>query len=131
MDQCFQTDSGLTGCDTKLTVAVTVENGENATSSIELNILSATIDGEDQQISNRDISVVLRKTPVYFYYPTTYLSTVNYQPWEQLAYDSSSGSDFTPFNDNIFLEIISSLVLCVAKKMNSLTLVQNHKPWFF
>ena len=110
LNQCFQTDTGLTGCENKLVVAVTVENGENATSSLELSILSAAVDGEDQQLANRQISVVLRKTPVYFYYPTTYFETYNYQPWEQLAYGSLSGTDFTPFNDNIFFGAINSCI---------------------
>eukprot|EP00750_Incisomonas_marina_P003519 INCI13174.1.p1 GENE.INCI13174.1~~INCI13174.1.p1 ORF type:complete len:863 (-),score=128.39 INCI13174.1:47-2635(-) len=108
LNQCYQTDTGLTGCNNKLVVAVTVENGENATSSIQLNILSATVDGAEQQLANKQISVVLRKTPVYFYYPTTYYETFNYQPWEQLAYGSLSGTDFTPFNDNIFFGEINS-----------------------
>lgn len=108
LNQCYQTDTGLTGCNNKLVVAVTVENGENATSSIQLNILSATVDGVEQQLANTQISVVLRKTPVYFYYPTTYYETFNYQPWEQLAYGSLSGTDFTPFNDNIFFGEINS-----------------------
>ena len=110
LNQCFQTDSGLTGCTDKLAVALTVENGENATSSIELSILSTTVDGEERQISNKQISIVLRKTPVYFYYPTTYYETYNYQPWEQLAYGSTSGSDFVPFNDNIFFGEINSCI---------------------
>jgi hypothetical protein len=108
LNQCYQTDTGLTGCTNKLVVAVTVENGENATSSLQLSILSATVNGQEQQLANKRISVVLRKTPVYFYYPTTYWATYNYQPWEELAYGSLSGTDFTPFNDNIFFGEINT-----------------------
>ena len=108
LNECFQSDAGLTGCSNKLVVALTVENGENATSSIELKFFSATVNGQDQQIANKDISIVIRKTPVYFYYPTTYLKTVNYQPWEQVAYGTISGSDFTPYNDNILFGEINT-----------------------
>eukprot|EP00750_Incisomonas_marina_P009609 INCI16055.4.p1 GENE.INCI16055.4~~INCI16055.4.p1 ORF type:complete len:823 (-),score=120.06 INCI16055.4:196-2664(-) len=104
--------SGLASsdCALKLVVTYAVPTGQNATDALELVISSVEDSSSGQQLfADKQVTLVINKTPIYFYYPTTYVKTVNYQPFEQLSYGSTNffGS-YTAFNDNPFYGDINS-----------------------
>lgn len=104
--------TGLTAsdCNTKLVVTYAVPTGQNATDSLEL-VLSTVDDASsgEQLFADGHVSIVINKTPIYFYYPTSYVQTVNYQPFEKLSYGSTDVAGvYTAFNDNPFNGDINS-----------------------
>lgn len=105
-------DGGLSSsdCSLKLVVTYAVPTGQNATDSLEL-VISTVEDADsgDNLFADKAISIVINKTPIYFYYPTNYAQTVNYDAFEQVSYGSTSfEGSYTAFNDNPFSGSINS-----------------------
>lgn len=104
LESCTTTSGGLTAnfCDTRLAVLYSVVSGQNDTDAIQ--VMLNEVQRSDQPtaaISSHDLRVTIRKTPIYFQYPTTYDRTYNYQAYELVAYGTTdSDGTFTYFNDN-------------------------------
>ena len=66
--------SGLASsdCALKLVVTYAVPTGQNATDALELVISSVEDSSSGQQLfADKQVTLVINKTPIYFYYPTT------------------------------------------------------------
>jgi hypothetical protein len=115
LQTCSTTD-GLkaTFCDTRLSILYSVVSGQDNTDAIRLMVdgVSSSDSSSTTAIGNQELSITLRKTPIYFQYPTTYFKTYNYQAYELVAYGTSTASGtFTYFNDNPFnLQPLNSCV---------------------
>lgn len=86
IEACSTTD-GLTDdiCDERLVFEYAVEGGQNRTDVIQVMIDSVVTDASQDSdllvtsIENQEVSIQIRRTPIYFQYPTTYHQTYNYQ----------------------------------------------------
>lgn len=81
--QSCSTTTGLTSnfCTEHLEVTYTTEAGHNNTDVVKLMIESVedTNSLEAQTIANKEITIKIRRTPIYFQYPTEYHDIYNYQ----------------------------------------------------
>ena len=104
LESCTTTSSGLTAnfCDTRLAILYSVVSGQNDTDAIELMLNEVQQDDQPvAAIASHELVITIRKTPIYFQYPTTYDRTYNYQAYELVGYGTTeSDGTFTYFNDN-------------------------------
>jgi len=107
LETCSSTDGLSTDyCDSRLSVLYSVVSGQNNTDAIQL--MFDGVENDDDGVSssaaaieNKELTVTIQKTPIYFQYPTTYDETYNYQAYELVAYGTTdSDGSFSYFNDN-------------------------------
>ena len=87
LQTCQVTGEGLlsTQCSSKLVIDTTVHNGLNDTIPVSLGIASVEDCSEDpckHTYVHNAVTITLTRTPVYFKYPTSYLTTFNYEQYE-------------------------------------------------
>lgn len=76
LETCTGSSSGSglasSDCALKLVVTYAVPTGQNATDALELVISSVEDSSSGQQLfADKQVTLVINKTPIYFYYPTT------------------------------------------------------------